>query len=990
MANNNDRSQRFLIGAPSKTPPKFDSTAGRKNWSGLIKSAEASSVSIASDTETADLGMGWVPPDYYVGYRKQVLEANKAILDNQNAIADVQLQLDDSNEALRNYNKGIKWSMTPTPGGPLALPFTARTVDTINEERKEYWNLLVALKAQNDRLTWRVDVAQWIPIGVKAGAVTVEDVLKSVPFEGVNSQDSQFIQSLLDGMVPAVEGQPEGRSQAEMDEFFKALRTQRGDLSTFLSIDPDSQTSEEILAIWEEASKFVPPSGMTPEIIMEMLKEFGWNEAEITEELFDVGAEAVRYAVAITENTNLRRKQTEDLIGVASEDPKWVSELQQAKLRSALSQPALTLLIPFEYWYTYGLTPLIGHAVMGTVVPAFKALGTASAVLSQAESMLHFQESTGAFLTSVGAEPSNPSPNYLGSGFVNQWNKNFENARDPEGKGQNYWVAAGTAWREWDGNGVLKFATEVALDPLNLLGFGIIPKLIKPLPYLGRFASAIGAFERGYVTAADWPFRKLRSAYVKHMPRTIDQHASSHARAAWTATKTFLEATAAVMSGTAGRRSLGTLRPDEMIPMLKGAADHALDNPEAHDVASTAGKFILGHQRVTTQEMDDLFGRLRTGIVADVRLYGELNDALTFTKGFGVTRVLTSDETVDLITSGVLGSAGTVGQRDVVRTWLNEIQEGIRSRAYRRVEGDTPESIIKNIQQHVKDDFIRATKSDIYIDRYQGGIINQTLSQVDAMTKMIWTDTIEKHVVKPISRSYLVFLGYGVYNVIERGIATALAGVNPMWYPVGKPGTEATRAGVYFHGSGAYIPTNVFFESRMTLEVGELPVDSARQLSQHVLLSSEDKRAAMRNTSTFFDMLLNNKWMKRATLFNVAADVGSAQNQHYWIGMYKKILQERHPEIVQAVDDMVSRVFVDMDEFVDSKYADAFREDISARLLTGDLDHVRNVTGDLTVDRISAMEMSTVFEQLNLISAETRDYVTKLSASGELLSLIHI
>ena len=53
MANNNDRSQRFLIGAPSKTPPKFDSTAGgggRKNWAGLIKSAEASSVSIAADT----------------------------------------------------------------------------------------------------------------------------------------------------------------------------------------------------------------------------------------------------------------------------------------------------------------------------------------------------------------------------------------------------------------------------------------------------------------------------------------------------------------------------------------------------------------------------------------------------------------------------------------------------------------------------------------------------------------------------------------------------------------------------------------------------------------------------------------------------------------------------------------------------------------------------------------------------------------------------
>lgn len=69
-------------------------------------------------------------------------------------------------------------------------------------------------------------------------------------------------------------------------------------------------------------------------------------------------------------------------------------------------------------------------------------------------------------------------------------------------EGQNFWTAAGNAFEEWDGSMLQKMLAETIADPTTYLGFGLYPKIFKPIPYLGR---AVEGVEQGWKLAWDNP-----------------------------------------------------------------------------------------------------------------------------------------------------------------------------------------------------------------------------------------------------------------------------------------------------------------------------------------------------------------------------------------------------------------------------------------------------------------------------------------------------
>ena len=81
----------------------------------------------------------------------------------------------------------------------------------------------------------------------------------------------------------------------------------------------------------------------------------------------------------------------------------------------------------------------------------------------------------------------------------------------------NYWNAAGEAWRAQTWHPVAKFAIETAFDPASYVGWGIATKLVRPLPLIGRpLSRMVGAFEHGYPGEDLFPFMLNKIAIPLH------------------------------------------------------------------------------------------------------------------------------------------------------------------------------------------------------------------------------------------------------------------------------------------------------------------------------------------------------------------------------------------------------------------------------------------------------------------------------------------
>ena len=561
------------------------------------------------------------------------------------------------------------------------------------------------------------------------------------------------------------------------------LQTPGGSLQELLQINPSNKTDQELVNALVNAGRFRNPEGVTAEDNRDALIAYGFTRTEANSTIFDVDANAQLLSDSL--------KEWDDQLTILLREGRKisggevVSKIKQAQWMKAAAQPALALLRPIEWWVSNVVHPIAGlsyHAY----ISSFRSYDDPAH-----EYMAKIQKQT--------AEA-----------------------------GIGTWKHHGILFDQWDTNGFLKFGIEVLADPLTYVGFGLYPRLLKPVPKLYRAATA---FERGFLAATDAPFRALRFVWAGDSsgellatrvirrqtrlaegkatvwedmlpptfqgiaPRTLMQKGQRHANEAYSLfSKAFAENLGyPILKAT----------PEDVKLWATYAINVAIDAPAGIDPWVKAGKALLGYRALNRVEITEL--AIKLGLTEDQvtrEMIDIVNRTLDDTSGMGISKFLQHEEAVDLIVTNISGRNVNDASRALVSEFLDARRSAIKSQALRPFEdGGTVADQLKNSGGFIRESFVQAARTEVETRRYQQGIIASMLSAFDPYTKLKIISQLDRHVTQRFARSYLMFGAYSVFNVLEASMKTMLGGRNPLWR-----GSPHQRNVFLYHNIETYLP----------------------------------------------------------------------------------------------------------------------------------------------------------------------------------------
>jgi hypothetical protein len=716
--------------------------------------------------------------------------------------------------------------------------------------------------------------------------------------------------------------QPSEEQQLALTE---RMTVKAGSLTGFLDIDSDESTVEEILAQLSEASLFRLPEGETTESIRSYLLKGALNEDDVSEIMLDARSQSLDMAKRMRDkNTYFASLRSDKNKAISGE---VVSAIHRAKISRALSQPAIGFFYPLELWMGK-----VNHPLSGILLVAME----------------------GAV-----------------SGFSRRemgFKRRVQSLRN-EG-GENWWFAYGRAFEETDMNWAARFAIEVIADPTTYLGFGLVGKVIS----LGggrvaRLGLAVSKVEKAYLNATEMPWRVLRDAWVDHMPRTAWQRGRTQGTGA-------AGALAREVASHYGK-PIGDVTPGETKLFIELVVEKAINeplNPAAHN---QLGKMLLGRKAISAEQVEDLYKTMNVsgGDASPARLE-LINTILEFTDGQGVMKFLMPEQATDLLLR-VMAISDSAENKAFIFAWLGRTREGAKAAALGLADRTSIKEILKGTVDKIADDYVAADQTIIGNNRALGGLNAAMLDFLSRgpLTKAMLT--IDRTVTQPFARAYLLFGFYAPFNVLENAAKTALAGGNPFWTT-----NPSRRVGSVFKGVEDLAPLDIMFEEKFFMQT-EFPDVSASKFT-NPWSSAQARLEADKDMRAFIEKMLAPRWLKSISGFNWGADIGGAQRQQYWISMFRKEMALREPEIIDSITRLVDEETIGFDKLLGKDTAEAYRQEMNDRLLTGDFDFFKNITDQFTPGKLHAHEVKKAFEDYPEIGPHIVDFVVKKAETGEL------
>lgn len=895
-------------------------------------------------------------PEFFPGFNQSVGRERERLSRAQQTLTRMEPQegalvTSIANLPGRSRFSGLARFLQPDPAvSQLIFGFESASNQRIREEaERQVQQLALLMDAELEEIrssSWRLNLLNLLPVWLQKGDVhTISDVLAKVPVANASQSDLNFLNRNFDALKPVMgrvvlEAGKEVTS-ARAKEIISRFQSKTGSFKRFHSIDPDRQTTQEILALIGQTQRFEAPD-ISREELAAALSEAAISDVDLEKEFEDVDAEIERLSQRWREEEIKIAGWREDMDKLIRGD--ITSQIEQAKLLRAATQPAILFMKPIEYWMNRIARPIAGHIT----------------------------------------ETSMDWGDWLFGEDENSFRRAMVQAR---AEGANSWDAHRIAFEEWDTNWVLKLGIEVLADPLTYFGFGLYTKAFAGLPYIGRIvgireivpltglAKGVAVVETGYVRAAELFFRGLRQGWLNIAPKTLSQSATIHGAHAFSLAREYLERIPEL-----GGRSIGSIRPHEVREWMQVAIVNAIQNPQSPSIGVRVGRYLLGHRAVSRVEIQQLIDDIGAGSVElNTSLMDNIQSVLETTDGFGITKFLRPNEAAPLI----LRSMGLLDSNPnllAAHSFLERIKVNMQNRAIRTLDGDNTIQIMKNISDRARDNLLSMRSLEISNKRFQSGIYARMLQNVEAGTKLVWLDVIDKHFVLPFARAYLLFSFYSPMNVIENAVKTSLAGVNIFWR-----GNPFRRAGSYFHGIRGNVPIEILDETPFVLQL-EFPEASTKLLSSGVRLTKAQRNEATEDLRSWVEKIVAPRWLKSVSGFNWGARVGGKQKTNYYIGMHKRLVTEAAPDTVDATDRVVSAATAPLEGRMDREWLEAFREELNERLLTGDLRHVRRLQEEFTLDRISTSDVAKQLDDMNLVIPELGDLLLQKSLTGELYS----
>lgn len=818
------------------------------------------------------------------------------------------------------------------------------------------------------RTQWRLGIVALLPAAFidpdeRERFSSVELLTSLAPGAALTDEDKAFAQSLINGLSNQrgdLELITEGMS-AEDKKLIEELQQPGANFHPLRTIDPSNKTASELVDIVRAARKFRRPEGVSVEDLRQVLRDRGVSREELQRlEVEHATQVAARVALIRDDATQMdivrRELQDQGTLGLSS-------TVREKMLEQKLSHMAAIALMPLELHNKYIGDPFRG-VVLGSLASARIIGGSPIPV------------------------PGSPT-----------FYKAFEQGR---ADGKNIWMSYGQAYDEWDTNAVLKLGIDIVLDPLNVVGMTWFSGIVRPLPLVGR---TLARWNEGYRRMAEAPFDWAKRGIGK-IPKTVLQRGQAHALSSFD--------TMSAVAYQVHNQSLRNLDTSLLRQTGETAIELAMLSPNIQDNLTSFGLHLLPNRIISPADLSDLGRILGETLVDTPAMLTAVNTVKEGTLGFGVSLFSTPGQSARYLmrTLGILDDA--VSSKTVkIEAWLKGIQQSMRTGALRRLQGNDMGTIIGNVMDGARDDFVAATESVIANDRYQQGLIAGMLTNVDKAQKAVFSNLIDRWVTTPFSRSYLMFGFYGIGNILETTlIKTGIgAGLNPFGRLSVNSHVTAARKFAPYTG----VPENITMGGNYVLEMGATdttlramaqsargaagskPISTAmkdtRPLIEKVLIPNF-KRIGNFDVTTakipFTDITPFPRGIGSASLtgFDYFNRAGNAALANYWNRWFDRLVGERFPDIMLTVDNLTRHITRELEQVMDPNQVDAARRVVNDQLMSGDLNFIENGIRDtIQPNAIRAGVLADLLSKQPDLEPAVRDLLIQRGLDGTLWSM---
>ncbi len=518
-------------------------------------------------------------------------------------------------------------------------------------------------------------------------------------------------------------------------------------------------------------------------------------------------------------------------------------------------------------------------------------------------------------------------------------------------KEENWWKALATAERKNDFNPIAKFAIETLADPATYIGWGIATKLVRPLPIIGvRLSSIVATAEHGYIKMANAPFTAAFKA-LGAIPKPASTIANLNRIQTAAVVDKFLtkfykkkvsqvtssETTAALGRALEKEAKFPYILQDEGVMM--GKILKALPTPTADDIS------IMSQRAGGSLTKESVISSKTLMLNIDHELAKAVNDPRESNL---VARSLLTLLQIEDNDAGKKATQLIVSQRIA----------GANSQAQRLITGSRTGEIIENISQNVFKVSMENNTSQAAIQAGQLGKLSYPLKRVAGGLGTIWGNSIERFMIVPLARAYLLFPMYQTWNVVETMGKILFAGKNPII-----KGNAAMRARDTWADVGEGRIMEVLGGRGRGLVGGERVGDLGKAKTALGKVYESVRRAFGESLAVPFQANSQAGFVDQVALDN---------------------LQRLRPTEWKAINKILRVVGTDF-EFLPKELRGEARDLIISAITRGP-NAIRALSDDFTIDRLRTFKVHELVAKYDHIDSPIQDFIVEAAETGRLWS----
>lgn len=359
--------------------------------------------------------------------------------------------------------------------------------------------------------------------------------------------------------------------------------------------------------------------------------------------------------------------------------------------------------------------------------------------------------------------------------------------------GMDWWSARGKAWEDLKIAGWQKLAIEVAVDPLNFIGWGWFIKAshavhalrgARGIPVVNQLFTGAAAFERGFLLAGEGVYWLGKNTFGRIKP-TAQQLSWLITRHIKQAIPSQLDAILTSPSFIAKHKGWATsytkLTDDQFTQVIEEAIKFRRHNPLTGNPKAALGELFLQRDALTAEAWQklakDVGSKLTMADDLTDKMLVHIDTVIDNTKTLGGRKsTLKADWTFDGACQEmckILEVDANVANMAVMKKFIKGVYKVAETRG-KEWAALSFKSAVEASSDHAGELIASRAYQASELANFHAGMWKRTLNHIEPFYIDVWRNWMDPHIIRPFARLYLITGSYAPWNWAEDVMRTVL------------------------------------------------------------------------------------------------------------------------------------------------------------------------------------------------------------------------